>query len=223
MKQKQKRIWGLVLAPISLTALITPIISSCADKNNKTTKQDITPQDFEKVKADYKAHLIKLGLDKETAEVLGAPWLKLVDEMYNNAKNDIEKQAAIQLLKKLIEEENVKQLVDIPIYNEPGKIDNEHNETPDAPNVPSTTLTRNEIIDQILARKGEQKKYGELNNVDAFYWARFWNSPFEQIRNLAKGLDEAIDLNKSSTFKPLIDKGLYEKTFLAEAEKQIAN
>ncbi|MCV3728761.1 hypothetical protein OF376_03170, partial [Ureaplasma miroungigenitalium] len=42
-------------------------------------------------------------------------------------------------------------------------------------------------------------------------------------RNLAKGLDEAIDLNKSSTFKPLIDKGLYEKTFLAEAEKQIAN
>ncbi|MCV3728739.1 hypothetical protein OF376_03045, partial [Ureaplasma miroungigenitalium] len=83
--------------------------------------------------------------------------------------------------------------------------------------------TRSKIIDQILARKGEQKKYGELNNVDAFYWARFWNSPFEQIRNLAKGLDEAIDLNKSSTFKPLIDKGLYEKTFLAEAEKQIAN
>ncbi len=71
------------------------------------------------------------------------------------------------------------------------------------------------VIDYILT-KTEREDGHEIN-----LWRNFWNDPFNQLRSLAKGLDDAIDLTKSSTFKPLIESKKHEATFLAEAEKQI--
>ncbi|MCV3728504.1 hypothetical protein OF376_01835 [Ureaplasma miroungigenitalium] len=76
---------------------------------------------------------------------------------------------------------------------------------------------RSKIIHKILTKEGKNEDNGQMEVL----WRGWWNSPFAQLRSIAADLDKAIDLNKSSTFKPLIDKGEHEATFALEAEKQI--
>ncbi|MCV3754228.1 Vmc-like lipoprotein signal peptide domain-containing protein [Ureaplasma zalophigenitalium] len=87
----------------------------------------------------------------------------------------------------------------------------------------STKLTTEQLerLDKILNLRGDQTDYSTNHVSTENYWSTYWNSPFEQIRNFAKDLDSAIDLSKSSTFKPLIASGQHEPTFVEEVEKQI--
>ncbi|MCV3728689.1 hypothetical protein OF376_02785 [Ureaplasma miroungigenitalium] len=88
----------------------------------------------------------------------------------------------------------------------------------------SAKLTQEQLerLDNILKLSGDQTDYSTGHVSTEKLWTVYWNSPFEQIRNFAKDLDSAIDLSKSSTFKPLIEKGEHEPTFVLEVEKQIA-
>ncbi|MCV3743796.1 hypothetical protein OF377_02830 [Ureaplasma sp. ES3154-GEN] len=75
---------------------------------------------------------------------------------------------------------------------------------------------------QVEVIKGLLSKTEKEDGVEVNLWKNWWNSPFAQLLSLAKDLDKAIDLNKSSTFKPLIAAKQHEDTFEKEAIKQIA-
>ncbi|MCV3753785.1 Vmc-like lipoprotein signal peptide domain-containing protein [Ureaplasma zalophigenitalium] len=84
-------------------------------------------------------------------------------------------------------------------------------------NILKKLTNRSKIIHEILTKKGLNEDSGQTEIL----WRSWWNSPFAQLKSLAVDLDKAVDLSKSSTFKPLIEKGQHEATFALEAEKQI--
>ncbi|MEJ3586241.1 Vmc-like lipoprotein signal peptide domain-containing protein [Ureaplasma urealyticum] len=72
-------------------------------------------------------------------------------------------------------------------------------------------ILRNEIISEILNAKSKKPDRDKM-------WVSWWNSPFEQARKLAKEMDLAVDLTKSTNFKKLIKEGKYKSTFSAQLE-----
>lgn len=76
-------------------------------------------------------------------------------------------------------------------------------------------VLRNEIISEILNAKSKKPDRDKM-------WVNWWNSSFEQARKLAREMDKAVDLTKSSNFKKLIAEGKYKSTFSAQIEDIIA-
>lgn len=72
-------------------------------------------------------------------------------------------------------------------------------------------VLRNEIISEILNAKSKKPDRDKM-------WVNWWNSSFEQARKLAREMDKAVDLTKSSNFKKLIADGKYKSTFSAQIE-----